>query len=102
MALTEEEFEEMLPDYLKESTNDIHARMIKNAPEGISTVEGDLFWDNTRPVAEEISRFKKLSLKTILKLGTTQTTSGKWLDLKGEVDGITRKDGSAAIQKIEI
>ena len=102
MALTEEEFEEMLPDYLKESTNDIHARMIKNAPEGISTVEGDLFWDNTRPVAEEISRFKKLSLKAILKLGTTQTTSGKWLDLKGEVDGIPRKDGSAAIQKIEI
>lgn len=102
MALTEEEFEEIIPDYLKESVNDIHARMIANAPNNISTIEGDMFWDNSRPVAEEIARFKKISLKAILKLGTTQTTSGKWLDLKGEVDGIPRKDGSAAIQKIEI
>lgn len=35
-------YELQIPDYLTESADDIHARMIKEAPKGINTVEGDI------------------------------------------------------------
>ena len=40
-----------LPDFFKETADDIHKRMIDEAPENISTLEGDIFWSATRPVA---------------------------------------------------
>ena len=89
-----------LPDYFKETADDIHKRMIDEAPENISTLEGDIFWSATRPVAEEIAKAKKLALLQVLKMGITQTATGEFLNLKGEADGIPRKLGEPSIQKI--
>lgn len=91
-----------LPDYLKETSEDVLARAISNAPPNINTMEGDLFWDAVKPFSEEIAKIRRVSLLQILKFGITQTATGKFLDLKGEAEGITRKKGSAAIQKIKI
>ncbi|KQB77215.1 baseplate J/gp47 family protein [Clostridium butyricum] len=89
-----------LPEYFKETADDIHKRMIDEAPKDISTIEGDIFWSTTRPCAEEIAKAKKVALLQVLKLGIVQTATGKFLDLKGEADGIPRKSGEASIQKI--
>lgn len=89
-----------LPDFFKETADDIHKRMIDEAPENISTLEGDIFWSATRPVAEEIAKAKKLALLQVLKMGITQTATGEFLNLKGEADGIPRKLGEPAVQKI--
>lgn len=100
--MTLEEFYKIIPDYLKETADDIHARAIKNLPDGISTIEGDLPWIATRPFAMEILRFNKVMLMNVIKLGTVQFASGKFLELKGEAEGVFRKEGSAAVQKIEV
>lgn len=91
-----------LPDYLKETSEDVLARAISNAPPNINTIEGDLFWDAVKPFSEEIAKFRKVALLQTLKMGITQTATGKFLDLKGEADGIPRKEGSPSIQKIQI
>lgn len=91
-----------IPDFLKESTDVIHKRMIDNAPPNINTIEGDLFWDNTRPCAEEIARVKNISLLHLLKSRFPQTAKDKDLDLCGEEDGVLRKDADYSIQKIKI
>lgn len=90
-----------IPDYLKETDNDVHKRMIDNAPENISTVEGDLFWDNTRPVAKEMARVKNISMLSLLRSRFAQTAIGDDLDLVGEEDGILRKQEDFAIQLIK-
>lgn len=91
-----------LPDYLKETSEDVLKRAISNAPSNINTMEGDIFWNSVKPFSEEIAKFRRVSLLQILKLGITQTATGKFLDLKGEAEGIPRKKGSAAIHKIKI
>ncbi|NFI95066.1 baseplate J/gp47 family protein [Clostridium botulinum] len=91
-----------IPDFLKESVDDIHKRMINNAPANINNIEGDLFWDNTRPCAEEIARIKNISLVNLLKSRFPQTAIDKDLDLCGEEEGVPRKDADYAIQKIKI
>lgn len=95
-------YELELPYYLTESAADIHARMIKEAPRGINTVEGDMFWNNTRPLAEELARAKNIALINALKMGITQTAKDSYLDLKGEAQGIPRKKGSYAVHKLKI
>ena len=70
-----------IPEFLKESVNDIHSRMLEQAPKDVSIIEGDIFWDATRPSAEEMARIKNIALLNILKLGITQTTNGEYLDL---------------------
>lgn len=91
-----------LPDYLKETSEDVLKRAISNAPSNINTMEGDIFWNSVKPFSEEIAKFRRVSLLQILKLGITQTATGKFLDLKGEAEGIPRKKGSAAIHKIKV
>ncbi|OOM72928.1 baseplate J-like protein [Clostridium puniceum] len=91
-----------IPDYLKETENDVHKRMIDNAPDNICTVEGDLFWDNTKPAASEIARTKNIAMLNILKSRFVQTAMDEDLDLIGEEDGIPRKQASNAIQLIQI
>ncbi|MBS5934917.1 MAG: baseplate J/gp47 family protein [Clostridiales bacterium] len=95
-------YELQVPDYLTESVDDIHARMIQEAPKGINTVEGDMFWNNTRPIAEELARAKNIALINALKMGITQTATDSYLDLKGEAQGIIRKEGSYAVHKLKI
>lgn len=88
--------------YLNESVDDIHERMISNAPSNINTIQGDPFWDDTRPVAEELARFKNNGLKSILLSRFPQTAIGDDLDICGEEDGVPRKGAEYAIQLIQI
>ena len=91
-----------IPDYLKETEDDVHKRMLSNAPEGVSTTEGDLFWDNTRPTAIEIARLKKMELVNLLKSRFVQTAEKDDLDAIGEPDGVYRKQATKAKHLIQI
>jgi len=90
-----------LPIYITESADDIHNRMIEAAPSNINTIEGDIFWDNTRPTAEEIAKVKNIALKNLIYSRFPQTAEDEDLDLCGEEDGVPRKDADYAIQKIK-
>lgn len=90
-----------IPDYLKESENDVHKRILDNAPNAISAVEGDLFWDSTRPVSVELARTKNIAMLNTLKSRFVQTASDGDLDLTGEEDGIYRKPSTYALQLIQ-
>ncbi|CUU46993.1 baseplate J/gp47 family protein [Clostridium beijerinckii] len=90
----------ILPDFITESADDIHARMIAEAPENISTIEGDMFWNSTSPVAKEIARAKNIALKKILYSRFPQTANDGDLDYCGEESGVKRNDADYAIQKM--
>ena len=76
-----------IPDILKETTENIHERMLNKAPKDISILEGDIFWDATRPSAEEIARIKNIDMQSILELAFTQSSTGKYLEYIGETKG---------------
>lgn len=90
----------ILPDFIIESADDIHARMIAEAPENISTIEGDMFWNSTSPSAKEIARAKNIALKKILYSRFPQTANDDDLDYCGEESGVKRNDADYAIQKM--
>ncbi|MDG5852506.1 baseplate J/gp47 family protein [Clostridium beijerinckii] len=90
----------ILPDFITESADDIHARMIAEAPENISTIEGDMFWNSTSPVAKEIARAKNIALKKILYSRFPQTANDADLDYCGDESGVKRNDADYAIQKM--
>ncbi|WP_010295850.1 baseplate J/gp47 family protein [Clostridium senegalense] len=77
-----------IPDILKETTEDIHARMLSKAPKNINILEGDVFWDATRPSAEEISRLKNIDMQSVFKMAFPQSATGKHLEYIGEYRGI--------------
>ena len=91
-----------IPEEYKMTADEIHKIMLQDAPEGISTIEGDIVWDNTRPTAEESARLRNLVSKQILLQAFAQTATGKFLDMIGEPAGIDRKQGDYALQKIRI
>ena len=95
-----ESISKLLPEYFEETADIIHKRMLEEAPDGISTIEGGLFWSATRGCAKEIAAAKRLNLIQTLSRGITQTAKDGFLDLQGEADGIPRKDGEKAIQKL--
>jgi uncharacterized phage protein gp47/JayE len=90
-----------IPEYLKESANDIHERILDKAPSNISVVEGDMFWNSTRPSAEEIARVKNIEMQNVIKTGFIQSTYGEYLDLLGDHYGLTRKSAIKAIHNIQ-
>ena len=92
----------LLPDYFNETADIIHKRMLSEVPSELSTIEGGLIWSATRGCAVEIAEAKRLNLIQTLTMGITQTSTGEFLDLQGEADGIPRKDGEKAIQRILI
>lgn len=79
-----------MPDFLREDADTIHNRMLKNAPEDINLVEGDYFWDATRPNAESISELQFLKLQNTLRLAFPQTSYGQYLDFHGEIKDLVR------------
>lgn len=92
-----------LPTYITESVDDIHNRMIEAAPSNVNTIEGDIFWDNTRPIAEEIAKIRNIGFKKLLYSRFTQTAEeDEDLDFKGNEIGLPRKEADYAIQKIQI
>lgn len=92
----------VIPDFLNEDADMIHERMLQKAPDGVSTIEGDFFWDNTRPAAEEKAELIQLKLQNILRLAFTQTSYGQSLDFIGECAGVFKNPATKAIGTIKV
>lgn len=91
----------ILPDFITESADDIQSRMIANAPNNISTIEGDTLWNSTSPTAQEIARVKNIALKNIIYSRFPQTANDEDLNYCGEESGVPRNEADYAIQKIK-
>ncbi|MGL5751142.1 MAG: baseplate J/gp47 family protein [Paraclostridium sp.] len=91
-----------LPDFINESADSIHARMLQQAPAGVSAVEGDFFWDATRPTAEEQERLVGLKMANILKLVFPQTSYEQYLEYLGECRGVFKNPATNATGVLKI
>lgn len=91
-----------LPDFLNEDADTVHSRMLVKAPKDINTIEGDFFWDNTRPTAEEIAALKQITLQTVLKAAFPQTSFDKYLDYLGELKGLPRNAATYSTGQIKV
>lgn len=80
-----------IPRELQEDADTIHDRMLANAPKDITLVEGDYFWDSTRPAAEEKAETVQLKLQNILRLAFPQTSYGQALEFLGETKTVFKK-----------
>lgn len=94
------EFE--IPDFLNEDADTIHARMLAMAPADVNTIEGDFFWDNTRPTAEEKADLLQKALQGILKLAFPQTSYGIYLEYLGESKGIFKNPPTESTGAIKV
>ena len=74
----------LIPDFLNEDADTIHERMLGKAPSNVSTIEGDIFWDTTRPSAEEKAKLKNIDMQELLRQANPQTATGKYLEYIGE------------------
>lgn len=91
-----------IPDFLNEDADTVHARMLEKAPKDINIIEGDFFWNNTRPAAEEIARMKQMALMNVLNAAFPQTSFDKYLDYLGELKGLPRNQATFSIGKIKV
>ena len=91
-----------IPDFLKETENEIHKRMLSNAPSDINIIEGDFFWDATRPTAIEVSNIKNIVLQHLLKLIFLQSTEDVYLDLLAAEYNMTKKPATYSIYIIKV
>lgn len=89
-------YELPIPEFLQEDEETIHRRMLEKTPPGISTKEGDFFWDATRPTAIEKAEVTQLKLQNILRLAFPQTSYGQYLDFLGEMKGVFRHPAAPA------
>ena len=91
-----------MPEILKEDTDTIHNRMLANAPEDINLVEGDFFWDATRPAAEEKAETVQMKLQNILRLAFPQTSYGQYLEFLGEMKSVFKRPPTKSTGPIKI
>jgi uncharacterized phage protein gp47/JayE len=68
-----------IPDFLEETEEEIHTRMLQRAPDDVSTLEGDFYWDTTKPTADVASE-QQMKLINVLKLAFPQTSYGEYLE----------------------
>lgn len=92
----------VIPDYLNEDADTIQARMNELAPDGVSTIEGDMFYDATRPSAVESSRLQKIQLQNILKQARPQTATGTYLEYWGELKGVYKNAATVSSGYIQV
>jgi Uncharacterized homolog of phage Mu protein gp47 len=91
-----------MPDFLQEDADTIHERMLAKAPVDVSVMEGDFFWDNTRPTAEEKSDLLQKALQGILKLAFPQTSYGIYLRYLGECKGVFENSATKSTGVIKV
>lgn len=91
-----------MPDFLQEDADTIHKRMLANAPSDVSVMEGDFFWDNTRPTAEEKEDLLQKALQGILKLAFPQTSYGIYLEYLGEGKGVFKNPATKSTGAIRV
>ncbi|MBU5227863.1 baseplate J/gp47 family protein [Clostridium senegalense] len=87
---------------LNETVEDIHQRMLKKAPKNVSLIEGDIFWDATRPNAEEISKMKNIDMQYILGMAFPETAEGRYLEYLGECKGVFKNPPTESIGPIKV
>lgn len=80
----------MLPEFLNEGEEEIHERMLKQAPSNFDVSEGSLFWDATAPTAMEKAKILEFTLPLLIMHMFPQFAEGTFLDYHGEREGITR------------
>lgn len=90
----------VLPDFLKETEEETHKRMIEMAPPNIDNSEGSLYWDNTRPTAMEKARLVEFELTFTLMMKFPQFAVGVFLDWHGEPIGVYRRPAVKATGKV--
>lgn len=85
-----------LPDGMEIDEDDIHERMLQGAPRNFDVSEGSLFFDVTRPTAEEKSRMVNFNLAIVLQMMFPQFAEGEYLDYHGESIRLTRHPAELA------
>ena len=75
---------------------DINAGLTPTDPDYVDTVEGGIYWDLTQLAALEIGRLYDLISTEALAATFPAFSWGDYLDLHGELVGLTRKDATAA------
>lgn len=91
-----------IPQILKETTEDIHARMLDSAPANINKIEGDIFWDATRPSAEEKAKLINIQMQNILRMAFPQSAKDVYLEYLGECKGVFKNPATKAIGNIKV
>lgn len=84
-----------IPDFLEEKEDEIHTRMLQRAPDDVSTLEGDFYWDTTKPTADVASE-QQMKLINVLKLAFPQTSYGEYLEWLGELKGVFKNPATKA------
>lgn len=91
----------ILPNYMTITADELHKDILTAAPDNINTIEGDIFWDATKPMAEESAKIRNIGFKKLLYSRFPQTATEDDLTLIGEENDVTRKEADYAIQKIK-
>lgn len=92
----------VLPDFLNESEEEIHERMLNMAPANFDVSEGSLFFDVTKPTAMEKAKIFEFVLPMLIMNMFPQFAEGIYLDYHGEREGLTRRAATHATGTIEV
>lgn len=92
----------VLPDFLQETEEETHRRMLEMAPPNIDTSEGSLYWDNTRPTAIEKARLVEFELTLTLMMKFPQFAVDVFLDWHGEPIGVDRREATHSVGEVSV
>jgi len=85
-----------LPEFLQETEDEIHQRMLQDFPADISTAEGSFAWDATRPTAIEKAGMISMQLVEVLRTALPQYSYGEYLRFLGVLRGAWEKEAIKA------
>jgi len=91
-----------LPDFLQETEDEIHQRMLQGFPADISTAEGSFAWDATRPTAIEKAGMITMQLTEVLRTALPQYSYGEYLRFLGVLRGVWEKEATKAMTTIRV
>ncbi len=89
------EFE--LPEFLQVDEDEIHERMLRQAPRNYDSAEGALYFDATKPVAMEKAEMIGFNLSLALQMMFPQFAEGRFLDYHGESIRLPRHPAESSI-----
>lgn len=92
----------VLPDFLQETEEQTHNKMIRMASPTIDSAEGSLYWDHTKPTAMVKSQLVEFELTLTLMMMFPQFASGPYLDWHGEPIGVFRRAATHAVGSVLI
>ena len=90
------------PDFLRDTVETIHERMLSVLPSHIDSSEGGFAWDYTRPNALEIARFIQFNLYSSIQMILPVFASGEWLSYHAQTRGLSRRAATQATGEITV